>query len=101
MHMSPTGYIVIVRTPRDLGHLVRQVRTLRRMTQASLASNVGASRKWIIDLEAGKPTADLSLVLRTLNALGLDLDARVRQPASGSPANADIDDIVATARRRK
>ena len=88
------------RTPRDLGHLVRHVRTLRRMTQVSLASLVGASRKWVIDLEAGKATADLSLVLRTLNALGIELDARVRQGAA-SPASADIDDIVASARRRK
>jgi DNA-binding XRE family transcriptional regulator len=64
------------------------------MTQADLASAVGVSRKWIIDLEAGKSTADLSLVLRTLRALGVELDARDRVRPSSEKGEIDLDAII-------
>ncbi len=90
---------MIVRTPNELGLLVRDARTQRRLTQADLAAQVGASRKWIIDLEAGKQTTDLSLVLRTLNVLGIELDARIRPPGEVKNKAVDIDAIVDAARR--
>ena len=92
---------MILRTPSELGHLAREVRTLRRLTQAHLATQVGVSRKWVIDLEAGKRTAELALVLRTLNALGVEIDARVRGSKAAAPPKVDINDIVAASRRRK
>ncbi len=73
---------MIVRNSRELGHLVRDYRTRRGLTQARLAAQVGASRKWVVELEAGKRTVDLSLVLRTLNVLGVELDARDRSERS-------------------
>lgn len=88
---------MLIRSAQDLGHLVKDLRTQRRITQAHLATQVGASRKWIIDLEAGKDTADVSLVLRTLNVLGVELDARVRRGPSSK--DADINAIVDAARR--
>ena len=71
---------MLIRTAADIGHLVRDHRKRQSLTQAELAAQVGVSRKWIIDLESGKRTAELSLVLRTLNALRIDLDARERAP---------------------
>jgi hypothetical protein len=59
--------------------------------------HVGASRKWIIDLESGKRTTDLSLVMRTLNVLGIALDAHERSEATSKEV--DIDAIVDAARR--
>jgi HTH-type transcriptional regulator / antitoxin HipB len=78
-----------IRSATELGHLSRERRTQRGLTQAQLAQLVGVSRKWIIDLEAGKRTADLSLVLRTLNVLGLELDVRDRPESSALAAVVD------------
>lgn len=74
---------MLVRSPAEFGHLARDARHRLALTQAQLAERVGVSRKWIVDLEAGKRTTDLSLVLRTLNVLGFELDVRAR---TGSPA---------------
>ena len=89
---------MIVKNPNELGHLVRDYRSRNRLTQADLAARVGVSRKWIIDLEGGKRTADLSLVLRTLNALGIELDARDRSARLAAKPS-DIDAIVERAIR--
>jgi HTH-type transcriptional regulator/antitoxin HipB len=85
---------MLVHTLRELSHLVRDRRRRFQMTQADLASAVGVSRKWIIDLEAGKSTADLSLVLRTLRALGVELDARDRVRPSSEKGEIDLDAII-------
>lgn len=87
---------MILRTPRELGHLVREHRQKRGLTQLQLAARVGASRKWVIDLEGGKRTVDLSLVLRTLNAVGVELDARERAKRAARTA-IDLDAIVEAA----
>src|ERR1041385_3293479 len=72
---------VLARTLRDFGHLIRDRRTHARLTQAELAARVGVSRKWLNDIETGKQAADLALVMRTLNELGLDVDVRPRNAA--------------------
>ena len=100
--MSPGGHITIVKSPSDLGHIVRDCRTRRGLTQAYLADQVGVSRKWLIDLEGGKRTADLSLVLRTLNVLGIELDARDRISGSKTRTGAiDLDALIAQSRNRE
>jgi HTH-type transcriptional regulator / antitoxin HipB len=92
---------MIVNSPKDLGLLVRDTRTKRGSTQAEVAARVGVSRKWIIDLEAGKRTADLSLVLRTLRALGLELDAKDRSHRLAGRTDVDINSIVDRSRSRR
>ena len=84
-----------IRTPRDLGAAVRDRRRALQLDQAALARQAGVSRQWIIALEKGKPGAELGLVLRTLKALGLRLDAT---PEPAASAGIDLDAIVATAR---
>ncbi|MGH7647461.1 MAG: helix-turn-helix domain-containing protein [Gemmatimonadaceae bacterium] len=91
---------MIIRTPRDLGHLIRDRRRQAALTQERLATQIGVSRKWIIDIERGKRTAELTLVLRTLKALGIELDARPR-PEHRSEADVDVNAIIAAARRRR
>lgn len=87
---------MLLRTALDLGRYVREQRTRRAWTQAELAERTGVSRKWLIDLESGKRAADLSLVLRTLNALDVELHARTRDERHDTNASAsEIDDIVA------
>ncbi len=89
---------MIIRTAKELGQLIRDHRSRKDLTQAQLADLVGVSRKWIIDLEGGKRTTDLSLVLRTVNALGLELDAHERVKRLGQN-DIDINEIVAQSQR--
>jgi len=65
-----------IRTPLELGALLRDLRVKRGLDQGSLARQVGVSRQWIVAIEKGKPRAPIGLVFRTLSALGVMLDAR-------------------------
>ena len=78
------------------------------MDQGSLARKVGVSRQWIVEAEKGKPRAEVGLMLRTLNALGVSLDICLddgtrprRGEAGGAPDPLDIDAIVERARGGK
>lgn len=88
---------MLVRTPADIGGLIRTRRRELGLDQAELAARVGVSRLWIIEIERGKPRAELGLVLRTLAVLGIELDAS----ASSDAGTDDIDAIVRNARSRE
>lgn len=97
-----------VRTPSELGALIRDYRTRLRLNQKSLAEKVGVSRQWIVDVEKGKPGAPLGLVLRTIEALGIVLDARQETPPTKDKTKShaadvyvDINAIVAGARKKR
>lgn len=96
---------MIVRTPSDLGLLIRSRRRELGLDQRTLAERVGVSRLWIIEFEPGKPRAEIGLVLRTLTALGLRLDVStedaVKRMSSSRAAPPDIDAIVDAARKRR
>lgn len=72
---------------RDIAALVKQERKKLGWTQAELAMRSGVSRDWVIALEKGKPTLELGLVLRTLKALGLSLDAFISRDFEKSKAD--------------
>lgn len=76
---------------RDLGLAVRQGRQDRGQTQAELAAAAGVSRRWLSDLEAGKATAEFGLILRTLDALGIGLDAL---PVESAPGGINLDALL-------
>ena len=63
-----------IRNIKDLGAYLRTRRTQLGMDQATLAAKAGTSRKWLIEVENGKPGAALGLVLRTLRALDVTID---------------------------
>ena len=65
---------MIIRTPADLGAAIRAGRRALGSDQAGLAARVGVQRQWVIKIELGKSTAEVGLVLRTLNALGLEVE---------------------------
>jgi|SRR5271154_3310900 len=97
-----------IRTPADLGALIRDRRINLRLNQRSLAQKAGVSRQWIIEVEKGKPRAEIGLLLRTVQALGIVLTAEKEssgKPAATPPAIAppgiNIDLIVAAARRKR
>jgi HTH-type transcriptional regulator/antitoxin HipB len=78
-----------INSARDLGLQVRERRRDLAMTQAQLAAAAGVSRRWLSDLEAGKPRAEIELVLRTLYALGLTLDMYPTEPPE-----IDLDEVL-------
>jgi len=60
-------------TPRDLGRFLRTLRTERDLTQNELAELLGVSRRYVYEIESGKP----SLYSDRLFALLRVLDARL------------------------
>ena len=93
-----------LRTPADVGALIRDRRRVLRLDQADLARMIGVSRLWVNQVEKGKAGASLGLVLRALDALGVrptvDVGATDGPPAAPI-ISADIDAIVAAARLRE
>jgi HTH-type transcriptional regulator/antitoxin HipB len=76
---------IAIRTPRDLGALIRDRRRTLGLDQRTLADQVGVSRQWIIEVERGKPRAEVGLVLRTLEALGVRLATATRGARKPAP----------------
>lgn len=98
---------MLIRSPKALGALIRNRRSELGIDQAELASRAGTTRHWIMDVEKGKPTVELVRVLRTLEALELEIEVRPRsnrsepvaRSAEVSVPRVDIDSIVNKARR--
>ena len=79
-------------TSQDIGSLVRQQRKALDWSQAKLAEQTMVSRDWIVQLEKGKATAELGLVLRALKALGLLVDIA---PRKMTPKDIALDAMLA------
>lgn len=93
-----------IRTPIDLGLVIRDRRRKLKLNQTKLARKVGVGRQWVVAIEHGKSRAELGLVLRTLSALGLSLtiDVNDRPPASNDEITpVDIDAVVSAAKGDK
>ena len=93
-----------VRTATDLGAFIRERRVKLAMDQSDLAKKAGTSRKWIVEVEQGKPRAEIGLVLRTLKALGVSLDLAAdraqKTVAASEPANVDLNNILDSLKKR-
>jgi len=59
-----------VMTPAELGQFVRETRREAGLTQEQLAGAAGTGVRFLIELEAGKPTAQLGKTLAVLAVLG-------------------------------
>jgi len=93
-----------IRTAADLGAFIRERRVKLGMDQSDLAEKAGTSRKWIVEVEQGKPRAEIGLVLRTLKTLGVSLDIAVDRAqktiAASEPRNVDINNILDSLKKR-
>ena len=58
---------------KSLGLIVHRERKAQKLRQAELAAAAGVGIRFIVDLEAGKPTLQLEKVLRVLATLGCDV----------------------------
>ncbi len=61
-------------TTVELGNLVRATRKAAGLRQDELAGAAGVGLRFIVDLEAGKPTAQIGKALQVLDALGCSLE---------------------------
>jgi HTH-type transcriptional regulator / antitoxin HipB len=73
--MFPHGNIkkAMKMTAKQIGELVKATRKSLAVTQKDLAMTSGTGLRFIIELEKGKPTCQLSKVLTVLNTLGVTM----------------------------
>jgi y4mF family transcriptional regulator len=64
-----------------LGSIVHRERKAQKLRQAELAAAAGVGIRFIVDLEAGKPTLQLEKALHVLATLGCDVT--IAPPAGG------------------
>jgi HTH-type transcriptional regulator / antitoxin HipB len=88
-----------IRRPEELGAVIMSVRRARGLNQAEMAKHLGVSRVWLGQVERGKASLRLDLVLRVLNELQITLTLATGdeptphpRPTTGRPS--DIDDIA-------
>ena len=62
--------MISIRSPQQLGRALRAARKQLELKQSQLALAAGVGVRFIVDLEAGKPTLRLEQVLRVIDALG-------------------------------
>ncbi|BCG87288.1 hypothetical protein MesoLj113c_33980 [Mesorhizobium sp. 113-3-9] len=65
-----------ITSPADLGRLVRAARKRRDFSQQQFADLAGVGRRFLSELENGKPTLELGKVLKVAGAAGITLFAR-------------------------
>ena len=86
-----------IRRPAELGAVIMAVRRARGLSQDDLAERLGVSRVWIGQVERGKASPRLDLILRALNELEITLSVSTegdsRSPQQPSPAPPDLIDI--------
>ncbi len=92
---------MLVRTPVDLGAVIRDRRKQLKLDQAAFAKRIGVSRQWVIEIERGHARAELALVLRALDTLNIQLDTSIDYTDRRRPGAVDIDAIVAKAKKSK
>jgi len=63
-----------IHSARQLGQALLAARKQLRLTQSHLALAAGVGVRFIVDLEAGKPTVRLEHVLRVIEALGGEIN---------------------------
>lgn len=76
----PVGNLngTIVHSTTELGELIRQRRRALQLNQLDIAGLGNTGNRFIVDLEAGKPTVQLQKALDVLQLLGLEVVVRPR-----------------------
>ncbi len=74
----------MITNARDFGQMIARARKALGITQRELALAINSGERFIVDLEAGKPTAQLGKALAAARAAGVRLE-----DVSGQRANRD------------
>lgn len=62
-----------VKTSIELGNVIREARKRAELDQETTADLVGVGPRFLSEVERGKPSARLGLVLKVLERLGLEV----------------------------
>ncbi len=76
--------VISVSDPAAIGRVIRDTRRALGITQPNLALSVGVGVRFIVDVESGKPTAQIGKIMHVLAALGVDMQLNVTAKAAGT-----------------
>ncbi|SDT15715.1 helix-turn-helix domain-containing protein [Microlunatus soli] len=79
-----------VTSPDSLGRILQQARLLAGLSQRELADRIGASQRYIWEIESGKPSIFVERLFSYMTETGVSLTATVNPPV------ANRDDSAAT-----
>src|ERR1700738_1485741 len=91
---------IIMRSVGDLGLVVRSVRRSSKVRLDDLAATAGVSKQFASDVEHGKPTVQLGLVLRMLSELRVPLKTDIPKDAERELAAQRIKGVRPSKRRK-
>lgn len=75
---NPANAITEIQAAADLGRLVRKAREEKDLTQQEFADLTGVGRRFISELENGKPTIEFGKALKVALAAGIAIHGRQR-----------------------
>jgi len=58
----------------EIGKILRKVRKNKNMTQETIAGLSNMGNRFIVDLEAGKPTMQIDKILKVLQRIGIKVN---------------------------
>lgn len=73
---NPVDAEVTIRSSVELGAVIREQRKRLALKQLDIAGLGNTGNRFIVDLENGKPTAQLQKVLDVMDLLGLEVTVR-------------------------
>jgi HTH-type transcriptional regulator/antitoxin HipB len=89
---------MLARNAIDIGLIMRERRRKLGLDQGELARRIKVSRQWVVEVEKGKPRAEIGLILRTLEALGLRIWIDTGEKAVAGAAevipSVDLDELL-------
>ncbi len=65
---------MLIKTPADIGRIIRGARIVEGLSQSQLAAKFGTTQSWISEIENGKATAELGMVLKVMSFLQIEVD---------------------------
>jgi len=84
---APQPEFLVLTSLSVLGPLVHNARKAKQLTRPQVAEMAGTGLRFIYDLERGKPTLRMELVLRVMAAVGLVaivVDSRIAEMAEAA-----------------
>lgn len=65
--------------PASLGSILREARTMRGLTQQALSDELGVSKRYIVEMEQGKPTKAIERLFDYLRETGVTLHGEISE----------------------
>lgn len=88
---TPDAHDSAARLARSFGAAIRHRREALHLRQEDIAFSTGIGRRFIIELEAGKPSCQLGKALAVAAAVGLrPIDMMTAQPEGDEPLLPDL-----------